>query len=127
MPEFLVGLMFHEPEPFAQWKSGLIEDYESSTGIFVHADSASDALRWGELVAQALLRHVNRDESLDWYALGYICWLEESPAQCAWKHCLSFFQHIRVGEMPDFEKMTSAAYGRWMEQNGLGDLLRPAK
>ena len=35
MPQYLVGILFHEPEPFAQWNRGLIEDYESSTGARV--------------------------------------------------------------------------------------------
>jgi hypothetical protein len=116
MPEFLVGVMFHEPEPFAQWNRGLIEDYESSTGLFVDADSAADALVWGEQVGQVLLRYVNRDGTLDWSALGYHCWLEEAPEKSGWGHCLSFFQRVRVGELPNLEQMTSAAYARWLEQ-----------
>ncbi len=30
MATFLVGIQYHEPESFALWKRGVIEDYESS-------------------------------------------------------------------------------------------------
>jgi len=115
MPEFLIGIMFHEPEPFAQWKSGLIEDYESSVGLFVEADSLGDALSWGKRVGQALLRYVNGDENLDWDALGYYCWLEEDPLKSSWAHNLEFFQHIRIGGLPKFEQMTAASFARWLK------------
>ncbi|HEV3258636.1 MAG TPA: hypothetical protein VG013_17305, partial [Gemmataceae bacterium] len=81
MPEYLVGIMYHEPGPFAEWDRGLIEDFESSTGLFVEADSPGAAVMWGEQVGQALLRYANRDAALDWKALGYMCWLEESPTE----------------------------------------------
>jgi hypothetical protein len=48
MPRYLIGIMFHEPEPFAEWKRGLIEDYESNTGLFVDAGSAIEAIAWGK-------------------------------------------------------------------------------
>lgn len=113
MPEFLVGIMFHEPEPFAQWNRGLIEDYESSTGLFVDAESPEAAKLWAEQVGAALLRHLNFDDSLDWKELGYFCWIVESPSTSDWRHCLGFFQHVRANEMPIIEKMGTAAYERW--------------
>jgi hypothetical protein len=121
MPEYLIGLGYHEPEPFAQWNRGLIEDYESSTGLFVEAPSAAAAVGWGERVGLALLRHVNRDASLDGSAFGYATWVEDSPHTSGWLHCLDFFQHVSVGQMPDLERMTTAAYCRWLAENGLED------
>ena len=59
MAEYLVGIQYHEPEPYAQWERGVMEDYESSTGLFVEADSPEAAVAWGEQVGQALLRHVH--------------------------------------------------------------------
>lgn len=116
MPQYLIGMMFHEPEPFAQWNRGLIEDYESSTGLFIEAPSAPEVIAWGEQVAQALLRRVNYDDSLDWKSFGYFCWLEESPETSCWNHCLDFFLRVRVSQMPDLEQMGTAAYVRWQEK-----------
>jgi hypothetical protein len=116
MPEYLVGIMFHEPGPFAQWNRGLIEDYESSIGLFVTADTAELAVAWGEQVGEALLRYINRDGSLDWRRFGYFCWVEENQATDSWAHCLEFFQHVREGEMPDLGRMGTAAYSRWQQQ-----------
>jgi hypothetical protein len=113
--EFLVGVSYHEPEACDQWNRGLIEDYESATGLFVEADSAEAAVEWGEQVGQALLRHVNDDPALDWKSLGNICWVEESPQESGWGHCLDFFQHVRVGEWPELDRMTTAAYTRWLK------------
>jgi hypothetical protein len=116
MPEYLVGVMYHEPEPFADWNRGVMEDYESSTGLFIEADSAEEAVAWGEQVGQALLRYVNHDDTLNWSAFEYFCWLEESPDDSGWQHCLGFFQHVRVGQMPDLGRMTTEAYSHWLAQ-----------
>lgn len=116
MPEYLVGIGFHEPEPLMQWNRGLIEDYECSTGLFVGADTPEAAIQWGERVAEALLRHLNNDENLNWKEFGYCCWIENSPSSSGWRHCLDFFQHVRVGEMPALERMGTAAYDRWRKE-----------
>ena len=115
MSLYLIGFAFHEPEPFADWSRGLIEDYESSTGLFVEADSPAEAIAWGEEVAQALLRQVNQDDSLVWNEFAYPCWVEESPTTSCWSRCLDFFLRVRVGEMPNLEQMGTAAYCRWQE------------
>ena len=45
-------------------------------------------------------------------------WLEDSPQSSGWQHCLDFFQHVRDGQMPDLEGMTTEAYQRWLERRG---------
>jgi hypothetical protein len=115
MPEYLIGVMFHEPDAFALWNQGSIEDYESTTGIFIEAESTEAALAWGERIGESLLQYLNHDSTLNWKKLGYFCWVEESPSTCSWKHCLSFFQHVPVGQMPDFDRMTADAYEKWAE------------
>lgn len=116
MTEYLVGICFHEPGPFSLWRRGLIEDYESSTGLWVKADSPDDAVSWGEKVGEALHRKVNNDPNTEWRG-HYSCWLEDSPASSGWAHCLNFFQHVRVGEMPQLDQMTTEAYVRWRKEN----------
>jgi hypothetical protein len=59
MPEFLVGICYHEPESFDLWRRGLIEDCESSTGLWVIADSSEQAIAWGRRVGEAL--HLFKD------------------------------------------------------------------
>jgi hypothetical protein len=103
---YLVGIMYHEPELFALWNRGIIEDYESSTGIFIDAASKEEAIAWGGVIGQAMFRMLNADESLDWKGFGYFAWVEESVGQARWSHCLASFQHINVGEMPDLNKMS---------------------
>lgn len=39
--EYLVIFQYHEPEPRQLFERGLIEDYESSTGVFIKAESAA--------------------------------------------------------------------------------------
>lgn len=117
MGRFLVGILFHEPEPYRNWKAGLIEDFESSTGLFVDASDADEAVVWGERVGAELLRYVNEDPSLDWKALGYRFWIVPDPASSDWRHCLGFFQHVAAGEMPSLAAMTTASYERWSERS----------
>jgi hypothetical protein len=116
MPEYLVGFSYHEPESFAQWQRGLIEDYESSTGLWVTADTPAEAVAWGERVGAALHQRVNSDPAADWAGAGHFCWVEDSPAASGWTHCLDFFQRVHVGEMPLLDRMGTQAYSRWQEQ-----------
>ncbi len=108
MTEFLIGIMYHEPESYAHWNSGLVEDYESSVGILIEANSSEEAIAWAGHIGQSLLSHVNDDDTLDWNALGYFCWWEEATSDNGWTHWLNFFQHVKVGEMPDLDKFTTA-------------------
>src|SRR6516162_7294191 len=98
MNEYLIGFGYHEPESYAAWERGVTEDFESSTGIFISAPTKEEALRWGEVVAGELFRRLNPKEARTWKEVGHDLWIEENPASCSWKHCLSFFQHVHVGE-----------------------------
>jgi hypothetical protein len=117
MNEYLIGIMFHEPEAWAMWNAGVIEDYESSIGLFISALSLPDALLWAEKVGEALLRYANKNESLNWTELGYFCWHESNLEESGWSHCLSFFQHVKEGEMPLLQNMVVEAYQDWMKRS----------
>ena len=73
------------------WQKGILEDFESSTGIFVDAVTAAEAVSWAEQVGEVLLRKLNDDETLAFTKLGYRCWIEGDPASSNWSHCLAFF------------------------------------
>ncbi len=122
MPEYLVGILYHEPESYSLWQRGVIEDYESSTGLWVTAGTPAEAVAWAERVAEALHRRVNGDPALDWAGTGYFCWVEESPETSGWAHCLDFFPRVRAGEMPPLDRMDTEAYVRWQEQRNAGPL-----
>ncbi|AYY96282.1 hypothetical protein EGY19_01680 [Burkholderia multivorans] len=116
--EYLVIFQYHEPEPLQLFERGVIEDYESTTGVFITAASEEEALKWCKAIAQALLCHCNDDRSLDWTRFGHSCWIEPDPGKSTWGHCLDFFQHVQVGEMPDVDAMSTAAYTRWQSKRG---------
>ena len=52
MKYFLIGLMYHYPEEYKLWKSGHIEVYEASTGIYISAFNATEAIKWGRIIAK---------------------------------------------------------------------------
>ncbi|WP_321843536.1 hypothetical protein [Paraburkholderia bannensis] len=118
--EFLVIFQYHEPEPFRQFEAGLLEDYESTSGVYVAARTREQALEWGEVVATALLRHSNAAPALDWKAFKYTCWVEDKADESPWAHCLEFFPRVRAGELPALEQMDTAAYSVWAESRGCG-------
>lgn len=89
--EYLVIFQYHEPEPLQLFERGVIEDYESTTGVFITAASEEEALNWCKAIAQALLCHCNDDRSLDWTRFGHSCWIEPDPGKSTWGHCLDFF------------------------------------
>ena len=117
MPEYLVSIMYHDPESFALWNRGVIEDYESNAGLFIMANTPGEAIAWGEQVGEELLRFVCSDPTLDWHSFDYVCRIENAADGGSWSHCLDFFQHVRAGERPVFDRMTSDADRRWEEQN----------
>ena len=119
MSRYLVGIMFHEPEPYALWNRGIIEDYESSTGLFVSANTREEAISWGEVVGQLLLRRLNNDPDLNWADCGYSCWIEDDVESSEWSHCKDFFQSVDVGVVPNLDEMGTAAYERWMERTAV--------
>lgn len=112
MAEFLIGILFHEPEPYRLWQAGIVEDLESSAGLFVEAKDADSALAWGEQVGQALLVHANSDPTVHWKEAGYYCWLVEDPASSVWHDRLEAFPHVSAGQMPALVQMTSTARAR---------------
>ena len=116
MNEYLIGIEYHEPEAWNLWQQGELEDYESSTGLFVFANSIDEAILWAEKVGEELLRFVNSDQVLNYSALGYSCWHEPSIEKSGWLHCISHFQHVTVGEMPTLEKMTTKAFESWQHK-----------
>jgi hypothetical protein len=116
MPEYLVGFTYHEREPYALWQRGVIEDFESSTGLWVTAGTPAEAVAWAERVAEDLHRLVNADPAADWRQAEHFCWIEESPATSSCAHCLDFFPRVRVGEIPPLAGMVSQAYARWQAQ-----------
>lgn len=113
--EYLVIFQYHEPEPLRLFELGVTEDYESTTGVFINAATAEEALIWCETIAQALLRRCNDDISLNWKQLGHRCWIEPDPEKSPWGHCLSFFLHVQAGEMPNIHAMGTPAYIRWQD------------
>lgn len=56
---------YHGPEPRQLFERGAIEDYESTTGVFIKAASAVEALIWCEAIAQEFLRQCNGDRTSD--------------------------------------------------------------
>jgi len=117
MNEYLISLEYHYPKDYDLWIKGVIEDYEAHTGLFVRAETVEQALEWGAVVAARLLNHVHAKMGLTLEQFQHECSLEVDPNQSDWTHCLGFFQHVAYGEMPELDRMTTAAYVRRQEDN----------
>ena len=119
--EFLIIFQYHEPEPFRLFEQGDIEEYESSTGVYIEAETAEHAHEWGEFVAGELLRHCNANRALEWKRFGYPCWIETTPEESPWNNCLGFFQRIQAGQLPELDEMDTAAYQCWSAKRHRSD------
>ena len=113
MKTYLVGFSYHYPEDLKRWREGTMEDFEASTGIFIAAPTGREAIRWGGTVARGLHAQENPEDPDSWDKHSHRCWIEEDPDASGWKHCFSFFQRVKHGEMPDLEEMNVVAYARW--------------
>jgi len=109
MKTYLVGMFYHDQQDNDLWEAGVIEEYESSTGIFITAGSEQEAISWGEQIASKLFKITNPNEGKSWNSFGHNCWIENIE-NSNWKHCFDFFQNVKFGEMPDFSNMGSSAY-----------------
>jgi hypothetical protein len=117
MPRYLIGFSYHDPDSYARWQRGEMEDFESSTGLWVWATTPEQALEWGRRVAAEFQCDLLDDATTDsWGAAGHHAWIEEIPEDSGWNHCLSFFSEVRPGQMPDFTRMGTDAYLRWMDE-----------
>lgn len=114
MSTFLIGILYHEPKGWRLRQAGVTEDYESSMGIFIEAEAEDNALAWAEEIARRLMRYVNNDLTIGWKEFGYYCWVEPKPDESRWSHCLAFFQRVRVGDQPDYSRMDTQSYERWL-------------
>jgi hypothetical protein len=118
MPTFLYGFGYEQKDEMDHNRA-TGSDFESSTGVFIDAPSEADALAWGCEISEAFMRYAHGNPSVSWRALRYAHWIEPDPESCSWKHCLSFFPKVRVGEFPDFARMTTQAYVDWSKEHGL--------
>lgn len=109
MSVYLVGIMYHDTESYRRWNKGLMEDYESSTGFFITAESEADALAWGDQISAMLFKKINPDENADWKSFGYDSWIENIEGGY-WKESYGFFQRVNYGELPNFDLMGDDAY-----------------
>ena len=99
------------------WRKGKTEDFESSTGIFINANSKEEAIAWGEKIGVYLFKKENPNELKSWKSFGHSCWVEEDWDRSGWKHCLDLFQIVEAGVIPDLEKMRTQAYSDWYKMN----------
>lgn len=116
MKKYLISLMYHYPQDYELWKKGRIEDYESSTGLFVNAKTEKEAIKWSRVVATNLLNYVNGTTNLTMEQFQHSCRLIQQPENSSWSHCLGFFQTVCVGEIPPLEKLTTDSYALWLEK-----------
>jgi hypothetical protein len=117
---FLIAISWSDPEEVAAYKRvGLDDDPCCSTGKFIHADTAEDALSWGNAVATKYMEFLFQQKNYAPEDLDVYCWVEANPETSSWMHCLEFFQKVIIGQYPDFQRMTSEAYSEWCRKMGV--------
>ena len=94
--EYLIGIMYHETDSYNLWEKGIIEDYESSSGVFIMAPNIDKALSWAENIGQKILVELNNDTSLNWKEMGYKVWCLDKPDSSYWSHCLHKFPKVKI-------------------------------
>jgi len=117
MKKYLVGIMYHDPKSWELWNAGIVEDYESITGIFILADTEDSAILWASYIADKLFIKTNPNENKSWKSFGYTCWIEHDLQKSYWTHCFDFFQCVKVNEMPNLDLMGTDAYIKWEKKN----------
>lgn len=92
-------------------------DFESSTGVYIFAETEEDALIWGNEVSEQFFKLVHDDINLSWKKFNYAYWIEYDLKNSGWEHCLEFFPEVKCGLLPDLSLMTTEAYVEWCKKN----------
>ncbi|WP_224244265.1 hypothetical protein [Hyalangium gracile] len=99
----------------AQWHANETHDWddESSSAIFVKADSAEAALSWGEAIAERFMQTLfstagQTTDSPSWKASNFAHWIEDSPEKSFSPEQLVSIPAVKVGEFPDFTLLLQA-------------------
>ena len=59
---------------------------EISEVVFIRTTSISEAVAWGEAIAEVFVQMRFGQEAYSWRSLEFASWLEENPALIAWAH-----------------------------------------
>jgi hypothetical protein len=118
MGNFLISFEFHTASDWIQSEMFREPIEPQTTSLYVCAPDESSALRWGEDIASTFMARVSGDASLSWAASGYSCWIEASLSEAGWDGAEEFLQSVRIGEYPDFNRLTRQAWLDWLEKNG---------
>ena len=116
MNSFLVSFTFHTTQDavFAEMSREPLQPQQTS--IFIRAADENTALHWGQEIASTFMASINNDAG--WSEAGHACWIEQDLASAGWEGAEGYLQTVRVGEYPNYERMTRDAYIEWLEQHG---------
>ena len=98
---------FETPTDFHRNKEHGWDD-ESSTALWILADSAADALQWGQILAQDYVSWLFRDEQgarYSWAEAGFANWIETDARRLSEAGACEALPSVTVGELPDFTTM----------------------
>ena len=109
MAKYLFRFAYCTP---TQWKANDEHgwDDESSSAVFVKADSREEALRWGEVVAEHFVSMIfAKDNSMQsapsWKDSGFAYWIEEFPESVYSLDRLGQIPAVEHGELPDLQAL----------------------
>ena len=104
MTKYYFSFGFMEPEEAAQLGLHVGGDPESSTGIWIWAESEEAAIRWGREIAENFMKILYADGSFSWKQLNYVNGIFQKTVQYLSPEQLAITPEVTAGEWPDIPK-----------------------
>lgn len=106
MRRFLYRFGYESP---VEWRQNQRHgsDFESSSAFWVIADTAEDALAWGQEVSEKMVHEFfvrsgwSEADIPSWKEAGYAHWIEDAPGPEFTADFLNSLIEVKQGEMPN--------------------------
>ena len=118
MNKYLVSFSYHDVSDWILSDITKEPIQNRSTAVFIRAPDEASALKWGQEIASRFMEITNEGKLDSWASCGHTCWVEKDVVSAGWEGAESFLQDIRIGEEPDYERLTTEAYMDWLEEHG---------
>jgi hypothetical protein len=104
MPKYLYVFAYQTPAQVEAAANGGYTE-EASAAVFIEAESAEQALGWGQQISEDFLNHLFPDRDISWKSLSFAHWIEVDPQEEYPTDLLEKLPVVACGVRPEFNNL----------------------